>query len=263
LGEPDEHVKIGDSLLRVRRVKSMRDPAGADSSILVFLHDSLGCVETWRDFPQHLADRTGLDALIYDRRGYGQSSPFGKEARTTRYLHEEAGVLFRLLRTLGIARVVLFGHSDGGSIALIAASQRPDLVAALITEGSHVFVEDVTLAGIRHAREVLASTNLRERLVRYHGAKTDAVIAAWIDTWLRPEFREWNIEECLAPIVCPVLAVQGENDEYGTAAQVQAIVRGVRGPARSLMVGDVGHTPHRDAKEAVLKASSDFIAHAF
>jgi pimeloyl-ACP methyl ester carboxylesterase len=261
LGEPDQHVKIGDSVLRVRRVKSTRDPTEVHSPVLVFLHDSLGCVETWRDFPKLLADRVGLDALIYDRQGYGQSSPFGKEARSLRYLHEEAEVLFQLLDVLAIERVVLFGHSDGGSIAIIAAAQRPDMVAGLITEGAHLFVEDVTMAGIRQAREMLNSTNLRERVARYHGPKTDAVIAAWIDTWLRPEFREWNIEECLPRIVCPVLALQGDEDEFGTTAQVQAIIRGVRGPARSLIVPEVGHTPHRDATEAVLKVSSDFVAH--
>jgi pimeloyl-ACP methyl ester carboxylesterase len=227
---------------------------------VVFLHDSLGCVETWRDFPQRLSERTGLDALIYDRRGYGQSSPFSGEARTVRYLHQEAELLFLLLDTLAIERVVLFGHSDGGSISLIAAAQRPLRIEAVITEGAHVFVEEVTLAGIRHARTLLASTDLGRRLESYHGAKAGAVAAAWIDTWLSPEFRDWNIESCLPRIVCPVLAIQGSEDEYGTPAQVMAIVAGIGPRARPLFVPGVGHTPHRDAAGAVLDASAGFLA---
>lgn len=166
----DQQVKVGDLLLRVRRIHAA---SKSGSPVLVFLHDSLGCVETWRDFPGRLAKRAGLDALIYDRRGYGQSSPFGKEARTTKYLHEEAEVLFALLDALGIQRVALFGHSDGGSIALLAAALRPGQVDAVVTEGAHVFVEEAGLSGILEARAMLASTDLRERLVRYHGAKTD------------------------------------------------------------------------------------------
>lgn len=256
----DRHVTLGEFALRMRRVMATGNRTGSGSPTLVFLHDSLGCVETWRDFPQRLADRAGLDALIYDRRGYGQSSPLGEEVRTTRYLHGEAEVLLRLLDTLAIERVALFGHSDGGSIALLAAAQRPGAVCGVVTEGAHVFVEEVTLAGIREAGEALASTNLRERLTRYHGAKTDLMTAAWIDTWLSPEFRAWNIESCLPRIVCPVLAIQGEEDEYGTPAQVKAIIRGVSGPTRSLMLPGIGHTPHRDAAEAVLDASAEFLA---
>ena len=253
----DQQVKVGDLLLRVRRIHAA---SKSGSPVLVFLHDSLGCVETWRDFPGRLAKRAGLDALIYDRRGYGQSSPFGKEARTTKYLHEEAEVLFALLDALGIQRVALFGHSDGGSIALLAAALRPGQVDAVVTEGAHVFVEEAGLSGILEARAMLASTDLRERLVRYHGAKTDGVTSAWIDTWLSPEFRDWNIESYLPQVVCPVLAIQGEEDEYGTPAQVLAIVRGVGAQARSLMVPKVGHTPHRDAASAVLGASATFLA---
>ena len=169
-------------------------------------------------------------------------------------------MLFGLLEALAIERVVLFGHSDGGSIAIIAAAQRPGQVDGVITEGAHVFVEDVTLAGIHEARAMFASTPLRERLARYHGSKTDAMVAAWIDTWLSLEFRDWNIESCLPRVVCPVLAIQGDDDEYGTPAQVQAIVHGVGVQARSLMLPRVGHTPHRDATEAVIHATAEFMA---
>lgn len=255
----DSRVPIGDSVLRVRRLRSA--PAGVDtaSPVLVFLHDSLGCVETWRDFPQRLANRAGLDAIIYDRRGYGQSSPFASEPRTVRYLHHEADILCQLLDTLAIERAVPFGHSDGGSIALLAAARHPAAIRAVIAEGAHVFVEEVTLAGIREARATLASTNLREKLARYHGPNTDAMTAAWIDTWLSPAFRDWNIESCLPRIACPVLAMQGEQDEYGTISQVRSIVRGAGENARALVLPRVGHTPHRDAPEAVLDACTAFL----
>ena len=254
----DQDVRLGNIVLRTRRFRR----AGRKSPVLVFLHDSLGCIETWRDFPQSLSARAGLDAFVYDRRGYGRSSPFGAGRRTIRYLHEEAGALFALLDAAGIGRSVLFGHSDGGSIALIAAAEQPGRVDAVITEGAHVFVEDATLDGVREARTIFESPELRERLARYHGSKADAVVSAWIDTWLSPEFRGWNIESCLPRIACPVLAIQGRRDEYGTEAQVEAIVRGAGPRARSLMLPGVGHTPHRDAAAAVLAASAEFIASA-
>jgi pimeloyl-ACP methyl ester carboxylesterase len=254
----DQDVRLGDIVLRTRRVRS----AGRESPVLIFLHDSLGSIETRRDFPQSLAQRAGLDALIYDRRGYGGSSPFGAGRRTTRYLHEEAGMLFALLDALGIGRSVLFGHSDGGSIALIAAAGQPGRVDAVITEGAHVFVEDATLRGVGEARAMFRSADLLKRLARYHGSKADAVVAAWIETWLSPEFREWNIESCLPRIACPVLAIQGQDDGYGTEAQIQAILRGAGPRARALILPETGHTPHRDAPAAVLDASVEFIASA-
>jgi pimeloyl-ACP methyl ester carboxylesterase len=133
-------------------------------------------------------------------------------------------------------------------------------VHAVVTEGAHVFVEDVTLDGIREARETLATTNLREKLMRHHGDKTDGVTSAWIDTWLSPGFRDWNIASHLPRVTCPVLAIQGADDEYGSEAQVHAIVNGVGGSARSLMIPGVGHTPHRDAPDLVLDATVAFLS---
>ena len=254
----DTRVLLRGMELRVRRLSGIGTAADPGPT-LAFLHDSLGCVETWRDFPQTLAARAGLDAIVYDRRGYGQSSPMLRTRRTTSYLTDEAVVLSELLDALGIRDVILFGHSDGGSIALIAAAMRQPSVRAIITEGAHVFVEDVTLAGIRDARAELETTDLAARLARYHGDRVPALTSAWIDTWLSPEFRDWNITAMLPNAVCPALIVQGTADEFGTPDQVRAIVDGMGGRARALLLPGVGHTPHREARDAVLEESASFI----
>ena len=256
----DQFVPLGDTAIHVRWIVGSSRTAVTAAPVLVFLHDSLGCVDTWRDFPEQLARRVGLNAVNYDRQGYGRSSAFGPLSRTPGYLGEQATVLFTLLDALAIETVVLFGHSDGGSIALIAAAVQPQRVTAVVTEGAHVFVEDVTLAGIRAAQEAFATTDLPERLARYHGEKVQGVAAAWIDTWLSPAFRTWNIERYLPAISCPVLAIQGQDDEFGTMAQVRAIVDGAA--AESLVIPGVGHTPHRDARDNVLDAAAEFITRA-
>lgn len=256
----EEFVTLGDATLYVRQIVASTPSAAPARPTLLFLHDSLGCVDTWRDFPQQLAASADLDAVVYDRQGYGRSSPFGPSPRTPRYLEDEARTLLALLDALGIESAVLFGHSDGGSIALIAASLAPARVAAVITEGAHVFVESLTLDGIRAARETLATTNLAERLARYHGDKVAGITAAWIDTWLSPEFRDWNIERYLSGIACPALIIQGDDDEFGTVDQVNAIVRGIGARARALLIPAVGHTPHRDASAIVLEAAIQLIA---
>jgi len=231
---------------------------GADGTTLVFLHEGLGSIGQWRDFPSRLSERTGLRALVYDRWGYGNSEPFTLP-RGTGYLHDEALVaLPAVLEACRVGKAILVGHSDGGSIALIHASRHPDGVLAVITEAAHVFVEEVTLAGIREAVEAYAKTDLGKRLARYHGDKTDLVFRGWADTWLSPAFRDWNIEDCLPGVRCPVLIIQGTADPYGTPAQVCAIERQISGRAEPLIVR-CGHTPHAEAREEVLEAMAGFI----
>jgi len=255
----DAVVDVDGVALAVRFIEPSR-VSTPDAPALVFLHDSLGCIETWRDFPAALAERVGLRAIVYDRQGYGRSAPFDSEPRSVDYLAREARVLFRLLDALAIDKALLFGHSDGGSIALIAAGAQPERIAGVITEGAHVFVEDETLAGIRDAKHSFATTDLAQRLARYHGDKVPAIASAWIDTWLSAPYRDWNIESRLPVARCPALIIQGEKDEYGTVAQVDAIVRGFGGPARALMIPAIGHTPHREARDVVMDASADFIS---
>ena len=253
----EEFILVDDAELSLKWVYPEAGAAG--KPVLVFLHDSLGCIRLWRDFPEKLAQATGCTALIYDRQGYGQSSPFESINRGPDYLEQEADVLERLLEKLQIPQAILFGHSDGGSIALIAASKYKSRVKAIITEGAHVFVEEITLAGIREAVESYQTTNLPQKLQKYHGAKTEAVFCAWTDTWLSASFRSWNIEYFLPSILCPALIIQGEKDEYGTLAQVKAVVQQAQGPVQQLILPDIGHTPHREAPEQVLEKSAHFI----
>jgi pimeloyl-ACP methyl ester carboxylesterase len=235
-------------------------PRASGGPVLVLLHDSLGSVGLWRDFPERLVEATGLEVFAYDRRGHGASDPFGPRPRTSEYMHEEAATLARVLDEVGVEGAVLFGHSDGGSIALLAAAHHPRLIRGVVAEAAHVFVEDRTLDGIRAAQRTLVEEgDLLARLTKHHGAKAEALAAAWIGTWLSPWFRGWNVEEDLRRIRCPVLVLQGELDEYGTEAQVHAIARGVSGSGRTLLLPGLRHTPHREAPEVVLGAVADFL----
>lgn len=251
----DFFIKVNDVQLKVRTNSSNL----ADQPVLVFLHDSLGCIELWRDFPQKLSTLTGLPYMIYDRQGYGKSSPFSGEKRKNDYLEKEARVLPEVLKQCAVNYAILIGHSDGGSIALVAAAEHPDLISAVISEGAHVFVEDKTLVGIIAAKQQYLITNLKDRLAKYHGDKTEAVFDAWTETWLLPEFRTWNIEHYLPKVECPVLAIQGSEDEYGTVDQLKSIVSQVSGKAEMHLIPGAAHTPHKEASEPVLKLCADFI----
>ncbi|TGE27335.1 alpha/beta fold hydrolase [Hymenobacter metallicola] len=252
----DFRLPLDDFELQVRRFGL---PGPASGPTLVLLHDSLGSVALWRDLGAQLALATGRPVLAYDRRGYGQSSSFGPAPRTSRYLEEEAETVNRVLAACGLAQAVLFGHSDGGTLALLAAALEPARIAACVTIGAHVFVEDVTLAGIREAQRQYQTTNLPQKLARYHGANTDAVFRAWTETWLAPSFRTWNIERYLPAVACPVLVLQGSNDEYGTAAQVEAIARQTTGPATARLLPGRGHSPHREDPGLVVQLTADFL----
>lgn len=225
---------------------------------LVFLHEGLGCTAMWGDFPQRLCAATGCPGLVYDRIGYGRSSPLSGP-RDVRYLHDHALVeLPAVLESLlPDGDYVLVGHSDGGSIGLIHAATRPPRLRALITEAAHVFVEDVTLAGIRSAAEAHAAGKLRG-LARYHGERADDVFLAWRNIWLDERFRGWNIEAVLPGIAVPVLAIQGLDDQYGTPAQVAAIVAG-RPERRPALVAGCAHVPHREQPDEVLRLMRDFL----
>jgi len=229
------------------------DPARA---AVVLLHEGLGSVAMWRDFPDLLAARTARTVVAYSRWGYGASEPLDGP-RDIRYMHYEGEVVLpALLAELGLERPVLFGHSDGASIALIAAGARPGLAAALVLEAPHVFVEDLSVSSIESARISFGATNLRERLARYHN-DPEGAFRGWNDVWLDQRFRDWNIEAYVDTVTCPVLVIQGDRDEYGTLEQVARIVRG--SGAESLIVPGAGHSPHRDAPEAVLGRIAAFL----
>jgi pimeloyl-ACP methyl ester carboxylesterase len=230
----------------------------AGAPVIVFLHEGLGSARLWRDFPDELCARTGCGGLVHSRHGYGASAPPAAPRRAD-YLHVEARLgLPALLSALGIRRPILFGHSDGASIALIHAASGHE-VAGMVLEAPHVFVEEETLAGIRAAGEAWRGTDLPARLGRHH-ADAARVFADWHDTWLSPEFRGWNIEDLLPAIKAPALVIQGAGDEYGTAAQLEAIARQAGGGCETILLEDCGHAPHRDRREAVLDATTRFVA---
>lgn len=228
---------------------------------LVFLHDSLGSITTWRELPQELGAPLGCDVLVYDRQGYGRSDPFGPEPRALDYMHREADVLNALLIACDIERAILVGHSDGGTIALLAAARHPARIEALITIGAHVFVEDVTLNGILAVERQMNTSDLRERLLRHHGDRTDALFQAWVHTWLAPFFQTWDITTELASIPCPVLVLQGMDDQFGTEAQVQAIVAAVGRQARTYLIPGAGHSPHRETPGITADLIRLFVGH--
>lgn len=226
----------------------------SDKQTIVFLHEALGSVAQWRDFPKYIAEQENCNVLVYDRLGHGLSDPMTQK-RDLRYLHHEAWtVLPSLLAHFGIQKPILWGHSDGGSIALLYASLFPTW--ALITEAAHVFVEPVTLDGIREA--VTRKDFLIDRLKKYHGDKTHDLWDAWADTWLQKSFEVWNIEEHLPNIQCSALIIQGENDAYGSIEQVNRIAKGIGQKAKVVLIPNCGHTPHKEAREIVLKNISKF-----
>ena len=224
---------------------------GTDPSTptIVMLHEGLGSVALWRDFPLQLASATGAPVLVYSRRGYGRSEPL-RTPRVPEYMHHEGlKVLPELLDRLGIDRPILLGHSDGASIALIHAGGSGREVAGIIAMAPHVFVEELSISSIAAARQANGDTLLRERLARYHD-DVDGAFWGWNDVWLSPAFRYWNIEHCLPKISCPVLAIQGLEDEYGTLEQIRRISSAVV-HSDVLQLPNCRHSPHRDQPAAV------------
>jgi len=222
---------------------------------IVLLHEGLGCVGLWREFPARLAEVTGRRVLAYSRRGYGRSDPLAAP-REPDFMHREAlEVLPPLLAAVGVERPVLVGHSDGGSIALIhAGAGRP--LSGVAVMAPHVFVEPFSIAEIRKARTAWDTTDLRARLARWHG-DPDAAFLGWNDIWLDPRFESWNIEDSLPGIHVPLLALQGRDDEYGTLEQIHRIARTCP-QARLLEIDRCRHAPHKDQPEVVLAALAAF-----
>lgn len=227
---------------------------------LVFLHEGLGCVSLWRDFPARLAEATGCGALVYSRAGYGRSSPVSLPRPLDYMEREGTEVLPRVLAAAGIQRALLVGHSDGGSIALVYAGATPAReTLALLLEAPHVFVEERSVTGIEAAVREYRTGDLAARLRRHHGENLEGAFLGWSGAWLDPAFRRWNLERFLPGVQVPVLLVQGEDDAYGTAAQVETIARGIAGPARLRLLPGCGHAPHREQAEPVLAEMAAFV----
>jgi pimeloyl-ACP methyl ester carboxylesterase len=226
---------------------------------LVFLHEGLGSIGQWRDFPAKLCAATGCRGMVYDRYGYGQSDVLAEPRRTVRFMHDEALVaLPELRKKLQLEDLVLVGHSDGASIALIHAGAR-HAVRAVVAMAPHVFIEPVCLSSIREAAEAFENTDLAQKLGRYH-RDARRTFYGWADVWLDPEFERWDIRADYLPGVrCPVLAIQGHDDEYGSMAQLDEIAARVGGRCELLKLEDCGHAPFRDQPENVLAKAASFV----
>ncbi len=246
-------VDVGGTRLEVERI----DVGRAAAPPIVMLHEGLGSVAMWKDFPHRVAHAANRDVVVYSRAGYGRSAP-ATLPYGVRYMHDEALVaLPRLLDACGIVRPILLGHSDGGSIALIHAAAAGRPVAGLALMAPHVIVEDVSIASIAAAKVAWRTTDLRARLSRYHD-DVDRAFIGWNDIWLHPDFRAWNIEALVRDVRCPVLAIQGEDDEYGTMDQIERIAR-LAPDVELVRLADCRHSPHRDQPEAVLEALVRFV----
>jgi pimeloyl-ACP methyl ester carboxylesterase len=226
---------------------------------VVYLHEGLGSAGQWRDFPSRVSAKTGCGSFAYSRWGYG-----GSDARPAPwpddFLRDEALVVLPdVLTHAGISKPVIYGHSDGATIALMFAAAFPNACAGVISVAAHVMLEEISLQGIANARQRYIDGPLRASLARQHGAHTDDTVLGWTEVWLRPSSRDWDMRASLRSIVCPVLAIQGRDDDFGSLGQVDAILAGVGGPASSLVLDDCGHVPHREEAAEVLAAVTRFI----
>jgi len=253
------HQQRGEVVVDAKRLETLWiKPRQVARPTIVMLHEGLGSVALWKNFPQRLAANTGGGVLVYSRYGHGSSDKL-MEKRGVEFMHHEAEVVLpELLDKLGILRPILLGHSDGGSIALIFAGKYPCCPRALILEAPHVFVEDLSVTSITRAKVNYQATELHRKLARYH-QHVDATFWGWNDIWLDPQFRSWNIEEYLPAIRCPILCIQGEEDEYGTVRQLEAIRERVPG-TEILMLPNCKHSPHRDQPKATLERMVEFVA---
>jgi pimeloyl-ACP methyl ester carboxylesterase len=256
---PDQgFIDLGDMQLEYRMIGSQPDAAPT----LVMLHEGLGCVGMWGDFPDKLQAATGCGVFAYSRLGYGQSSP-AKLPRKLDFMHVEAReTLPRVLDAIGFRRGLLVGHSDGASIAAIYGGSVQDRrMAGLVLMSPHFIVEDITSASIAEVRKAYDTTDLRTRLGRWH-KDGDATVHGWTDVWLQNDFRQWDLTEDLAYIRVPILIVQGEQDQYGTMRQVEIAQEECYCPVEVLVLPDARHVPHREAPEDTLRAVAEFIGRA-
>lgn len=257
-----EHLVPTDQGFVFARQWQPQNRSRASGVPLVLMHDSLGCVDLWRELPERLALATGREVIAYDRIGFGRSSRLNERPPAdfvTRGATEELAVV---LDALGITEFVVIGHSVGGGMALAAGAVFGARCRAVVTISAQSFLEDLTRAGIRKAAEDFADPQLKSRLERYHGARTEWVLDAWIGSWLSPAFDTWCLDAEIARITSPVLAIHGALDEYGSPAQPQRIARMAKVPVASLLLGDAGHFPHRSHSRQTFESIVAFLAKA-
>lgn len=238
-------------------------PAGATLGTpapILLVHDSLGSVELWRDFPEALCAATGRRVIAYDRLGFGRSSP-RQGPLPPDFIADEARTTVPLLRAqLGLETLIALGHSVGGGMAVHCAAQWPQACVGLVTESAQVVAEEQTLDGIRHAQQQFRQAGQRERLARYHGDRADWVLDAWIRTWLDPAFASWSLASVLPQVGCPVLAIHGSDDEFGSRRHPELIAALCRGPVQVEIIEGAHHVPHREDPERIVALIAGFVA---
>ena len=252
-------IAAGGSRIQAKSVLPPGTSLTGGGTVLVFLHEGLGSITQWRHFPSALAQATGLPALVYDRCGYGKSEAWARPPDPAFLETEACQRLPEVIAACGIEAPILVGHSDGATIALLCAARFPGLPLGVLAEAAHPFVEDQTIRGIWRTLRSFETTPLRDRLQRHHGAKVDTLFRGWTGVWLSPAFRDWSMVHLLPAITCPVLAIQGEDDEYGTPDQVRAILQGVSGPVEGLLLPGCAHAPHHQARDQVMARMEAFI----
>lgn len=229
--------------------------------MLVFLHEGLGSVQQWKNFPDNLSNELKIPALIYDRFGYGKSEKI-REKPMLNYLEEDAKyympeIFKNILKPNN--KLIIIGHSDGGSLAILFAALFPKNVKAIITEAAHVFNEEITLLAVKPVLENFYKQGLKEKLEKYHGNNTISMFHNWYDVWTNPDFKNWNIENYLELIKCPVLAIQGENDEYGSMKQIEALNNKIKSMVQTKIIKNCAHTPHFQAETTTFNLMKNFI----
>lgn len=230
-----------------------------NAPVLVLLHEGLGCTDMWKGFPQLLAGQTGFGVFVYSRQGYGRSDPCILP-RPTSYMHDEAKVLSKVLSKIPGDTFILVGHSDGASIASIYAARNPQVdLQALVLLAPHFFVESLSIDSIATVKKLYRTTELRNRLMKYHGKQVDNAFKGWNDVWLSDDFKSWNITEYLPRISTPTLVIQGEDDEYGSEAQVKVAQEHIAAPVVVRMFVDCGHSPHRQFEKETVSVINDFV----
>ncbi len=252
-------IQVFETSLYVKKIELICANENANAPVIMLMHEGLGCTGMWKDFQEVLCRTTGLSVISVDRLGYGNSDPYTGPSCRPDYLEVEA--LERLpetMKALDLDAVIFFGHSDGGTLALHYAANYPEKVKGIISLAAHLYVDDLTLKGIREATKAY-DDGLKEKLEKYHGSNTDTIFSRWSESWLSEAFQSWNLVNEISGVTCPVLVIQGEKDQYGTMDQVEAIYNAVSGYKEKCVIPECRHVPHHEARDVVLETTKQFI----
>ena len=244
------HIDIDSHFIYAEKISLQQSD---DAPLIIFLHDAWGCAALWGDFPEKLAAQTGCNALLYDRRGFGQSGADKSGDRTPEYFYDEAHALIALVDVLHVKKVILFGHSDGATIALLTAALFPERIEALMVESPHTFLEECGLKAVAETARKAQGTNLIQALEKYHGSKAQALFDKWKNCWASEDFAGWNLIPELENIKCPVLAFRGENDVFDSHEQLYQLQAHLQSNIEITIISEAAHSPHREAQENTLK----------